>query len=91
VPTDKPATSPQFSNGNHVRVTVPGGGSRSVLEKCPTGFAENPIGMASDGDEAIVLERQACGQEWWYRIKPQAPSAAWQGDGWLMGQYLKLR
>jgi serine/threonine protein kinase len=87
-----PSTPPNFSAGSQVRVTVPGSVSVSVLAKCPTGFSTNPVGVATEGDEAVILERKACNQEWWYQISiPKAASTNWNGQGWVPGKYLKQR
>jgi hypothetical protein len=87
-----PSTPPQFSEGSNIRVTVQGGGSVDILAKCLTGFSWDPVGVASDGDEGTILQRKPCNQEWWYEISiPKAVSAAWDGRGWIPGEYLKQR
>jgi len=85
-------SAPQFSVGSQVKVSVANNGSESLLAKCPTGISLNPLGLASDGDDASVVSRQVCGQDWWYEIlDPAAASANWNGQGWLPGQYLRQR
>jgi hypothetical protein len=87
-----PNAPAQFSEGSQVRVTVQGGVSIPVLAKCPTGFSTDPVGVASEGDDAVIMERKACNQEWWYQISiAKAVSAAWNGQGWIPGKYLKQR
>jgi serine/threonine protein kinase len=87
-----PDAAAQFSAGSSVRVTGLGIVSVAVLAKCPTGFSTDPVGVASDGDEAMIVDRKPCNQEWWYEISiPKAASATWNGLGWIPGKYLKQR
>lgn len=90
--TPQPPTSPEFALGGQVRVEVPGQASVSVLRGCPTGFWLGVLGLATHGASGRVVDRQTCNGTWWYPVSlADAGDAQWDGQGWIDGQYLRLR
>jgi hypothetical protein len=86
------SSAPIFSNGAAVRVVVPDGRSTSVLRGCPAGFWMGVLGLATDGATGQVMARTECDNTWWYEISlPESASSAWNGRGWINGDYLKPR
>lgn len=87
------SSAPRFAVGASVRVVTHNPQlSASVLRGCPTGFWMGVLGVASDGDEARILDRRVCSDKWWYRISiPAAVDSEWDGVGWVDGVYLEIR
>ncbi len=82
----------RYGLGTSLRVAAPGNASVSLYRGCPSIFVTGLAGLAEDGQRAIVLERQVCNGDWWYRVRVSgAADANWDGVGWLPEAHLASR
>lgn len=85
-----PAFPAKYDVGQQLSITIPGGMSTSVYDGCRTLLSGRVLGMASDGQYAIVRGRKPCGEDWYYEVFiKEAVTKDWDGIGYLPGQFLK--
>lgn len=86
----RPATVPRYGVGALVQVSVPGRASISVLQDCPGSAWKGVLGVVSDGEQGLVLERKGCEAEWWYSVELVGVNEpGWDGVGWVQEVYLR--
>ena len=89
-PFGEPAQPAKYNTGQQPSITIPGGMSTSVYDGCRTLLSGRVLGMASDGQKALIRSRKPCGDEWYYEVFiKEAVSEEWDGIGFLPGQFLK--
>ncbi len=85
-----PSQPAKYNTGQQLDITIPGGMSTSIYDGCKSLLSGRVVGMASDGQKAIVKSRKPCGEEWYYEIfVKEAASKDWDGIGYISGQFLK--
>lgn len=84
---DQPA---KYNIGQQLSITIPGGMSTSIYDGCRTLLSGRVVGMASDGQKAVIRSRRGCGDEWYYEVFiKEAVTKEWDGIGYVSDQFLK--
>ena len=80
----------KFATGS--RVILIGSTSSLILRTgCASPFTQF-AGVANVGDEAVILRREYCDEDWWYRVQVTAlKEEDWQGIGWVNEANLKTK
>jgi serine/threonine protein kinase len=89
-PPGEPPLPAKYDMGQQLSVTIPGGMSTSVYDGCRSLLSGRVVGMASDGQAAIVRSRKPCSDDWYYEVFiKEAASKEWDGIGYLPSQFLR--
>jgi hypothetical protein len=46
------------------------------------------VGRATDGDAGVVVDKMACQQQWYYKVKPTEMTIIWPEAAWISGEFL---
>ncbi len=80
----------RFATGSYVRLKADTA-SLILFTECGSPFGRL-AGVANSGDEAVILERDHCNGDWWYRVQIEAlKNEDWQGMGWVLEDSLKVK
>ncbi len=87
---DKAGNAARFSISSRVQFNAD---TNSVLlyTECGSNFSRL-AGVANSDDEAVVLHRNQCGEDWWYEVQVGAlKNEDWKGIGWVPESKLKTK
>jgi hypothetical protein len=80
----------RFNVSTQVRFDVD---TQSVIlyTECGSNFSRL-AGVANATDDAVILHRNLCGEDWWYEIQVGAlKNEEWKGIGWVPESKLKTK
>jgi serine/threonine protein kinase len=80
----------RFNVGQRTVISIPNRASTSMYDGCHNLLTGRVLGVASDGQLAVIQGRQKCGDEWYYKVLiREASSDLWDGSGFVAEKYLK--
>lgn len=85
-----PPPGPQFAVGSRVMIVSQ---ANVILRRECGQLMSAAVGLAENGDGAIIRDRRYCAGEWWYLIEVPAlrDHPAMEDSGWVQESNLKNR